>query len=186
MTRKQPRVLTIDEYTQLLAVIDDVRDRAIVELILQTGLRLVDVHRLDVQDVNIPDPLTDKSVGRAQVDGRGDNGLLYLNTKACRALVAWLAERPGAPTDALFVSRNSRRLSRRQIQRLMDKYVQEAGLEHTTLQVLRHSFAVHHLLNGTPVNQVKEYLGHKWARSTEVYLEAARSLKIRYMQENGL
>ena len=68
----------------------------------------------------------------------------------------------------------------------MDKYVQEAGLEHTTLQVLRNSFAVHHLLNGTPVNQVKEYLGHKWARSTEVYLEAARSLKIRYMQENGL
>lgn len=185
--RKRPRVLLVDEYTRLLAVIDDVRDRAIVELILQAGLRLVEVYRLNTADVSLPQPLTDKNVGRVQVDGRGSSGgQLYLNDKVCRALAAWLDERPCLPTDALFVSRNNRRLSRRQIQRLMDKYVQEAELEHATIQALRHSFAAHHLLNGTPVNQVKEYLGHKWLRSTQVYVEAARSLEARYIQEHGI
>lgn len=185
---KLPRVLTRAEYQRLLSVIDDARDRAIVELILQTGLRLSEAHRLSLQDIEIPEPITEETLGLAWIRGRDkDQETVYLNAKACRAVDAWLVERPLVATDALFVSRNEERLCRRQMQRLVRKYVDEAGLDWATVKALRHSFATHHLIKGTPLKQIKDYLGHKYIRSTEtLYAEVAKSLGARYVQENGL
>ena len=90
------------------------------------------------------------------------------------------------PPLVLFVSRNQNRLSRRQMQRLMINYIQEAGLSHATIKALRYSFATHHLIQGTPLKQVQECLGIKLLRSTEVYVEVAQSLKAQYMQANSL
>jgi integrase/recombinase XerC len=181
-------VLTRDEYRRLLAVIDEPRDRALVQLLLQTGMRLAEAHRLNLADVILPQPIDEQSTGRLQIVCRPvESATAYLNAPACQALAAWLRQRPQViGVNAVFVSRNNERLSRRQMQRLMAKYVQEAGLSSATIKALRYSFAGHHLIQGTPLKQVRECLGIKLPRSTESYVEVAESLKAHYMQAHGL
>jgi site-specific recombinase XerD len=185
---KAPRVLTQDEYRRLLSVVDESRDLALLQLLLQTGIRLAEAHRLNLPDVTLPETVDEQNAGRLQILGRPrDSQTVYLNATACQALAAWLRQRPliiGEP--AVFVSRNTERLSRRQMQRLMTHYVQEAGLPPATVKALRYSFAGHHLLHGTPLKQVRQCLGIRESRSTEAYVEVAESLKAQYMQVNGL
>jgi integrase/recombinase XerD len=184
---KRPRVLTKDEYQRLLGVIDESRDLALMQLLLQTGIRLAEAHQLNLADVSLPKPLTEESVGAIRIlDRPQESQIAYLNATACQALAAWLLDRPDVAIDAVFVSRNQNRLSRRQMQRLMNNYIQEAGLSHATIKALRYSFATHHLIQGTPLKQVQECLGIKLLRSTEVYVEVAQSLKAQYMQANSL
>jgi site-specific recombinase XerD len=185
---KPPRVLTKAEYQHLLSVIENTRDRALLELILQTGIRLAEAHRLNLVDIEIPDPVTQQSIGVMRVIGRGGKvRSLLLNTKACRALYEWLGERPLVATDALFVSKREKRLSRRQMQNLIEKYVEQAGLTNVSLHSLRHTFATHHLMMGTDIELVKEFLGHQWLRTTAVYEELAESFKrIQAIQEHCL
>jgi site-specific recombinase XerD len=184
---QRPRVLTKSEYRRLLAVIDEPRDLALMQLLLQTGMRLAEVHQLNLTDISLPKPVTDESAGAVRIlDRPPESQIAYLNATACQALSSWLLDRPAAATDAVFVSRNQNRLSRRQMQRLMINYIEEAGLSHATIKALRYSFATHHLIQGTPLKQVQECLGIKLLRSTEVYVEVAQSLKAQYMQANSL
>lgn len=87
---------------------------------------------------------------------------------------------------AVFISRNSERLSRRQMQRLMSRYADEAGLPPATVKALRYSFAGYHLIQGTPMKQVRECLGIRLPSSTEPYTMIAESLKADLMQAHGL
>lgn len=184
---KRPRVLTEEEYRRLLSVIDEPRDLSLLQLLLQTGIRLAEAHELDLPQVALPNPVEEGSVGRLHILGRPKEGqLVYINATACRALAAWLRERPLVSTSAVFVSRNSERLSRRQMQRLMGKYVIDASLSPATVKALRYSFAGHHLIHGTPLKQVRECLGIRLPRSTEPYVTVAESLKAHYMQAHGL
>ena len=182
-----PRVLTKDEYRRLLGVIDEPRDLALMQLLLQTGIRLAEAQGLNLTDISLPKNITDESMGVLRIVQRPqESQIAYLNAAACHALSAWLRERSVVTTEAVFVSRNQNRLSRRQMQRLMNNYIQEAGLSHATIKALRYSFATHHLIQGTPLKQVQECLGIKLLRSTEVYVEVAQSLKAQYMQANSL
>ncbi len=184
---KWPRVLTQEEYRRLLGVVEEPRDLALLQLLLQTGIRLAEAHELDLPQVTLPDPVDEQSVGTLYILGRPkDSQMVYVNSTACLALAAWLRERPRVGTDAAFVSRNSERLSRRQMQRLTGKYVEAACLSPATVKALRYSFAGHHLIHGTPLKQVRECLGIHLPRSTEPYVLVAESLKAHYMQVHGL
>ena len=73
------------------------------------------------------------------------------------------------------------------MQNLIEKYVEQAGLSNVSLQSLRHTFATHHLMMGTDIELVKEFLGHEWLRTTEVYTELAESFRrIQAIQEHVL
>lgn len=184
---KRPRVLTEEEYRRLLAVIDKPRDLAFMQLLLQTGIRLAEAHELNLNQVTLPNPVDEQSVGTIYILGRPkESQIVYINAAVCQALTTWLKERPQVSTNAVFVSRNSERLSRRQMQRLMGKYVEEACLSPATVKALRYSFAGHHLIHGTPLKQVRECLGIRVSRSTEAYVAVAESLKAHYMQAHGL
>jgi len=184
---KRPRVLTEEEYRRLLSVVDDPRDLALMQLLLQTGIRLAEAHELDLPHVFLPETVDDQQVGSLHILGRPkESQVVYINATACQALAAWLKERPSVATNAVFVSRNSGRLSRRQMQRLMGKYVEDACLSPATVKALRYSFAGHHLIQGTPLKQVRECLGIRLPRSTEPYVTVAESLKAHYMQAHGL
>lgn len=184
---KRPWVLTEEEYRHLLSVIDEPRDLALVQLLLQTGIRLAEAHELDLPQVFLPKPVDEQQVGSLSILGRPkESQVVYINAMVCQALDAWLKERPPVATNAVFVSRNSERLSRRQMQRLMGKYVEEASLSPATVKALRYSFAGHHLIHGTPLKQVRECLGIRLPRSTEPYVTVAESLKAHYMQVHGL
>ncbi len=97
---RPPRVLSEDEYTRLRdAAADNPRDAALIELALQTGLRLSEIARLRVADVVLPPPSTAMTIGHVRVLGRATHGrTVTLNARACTALRAYLAER--APSDS--------------------------------------------------------------------------------------
>lgn len=182
----QPRVLSQTEYQRLLSVVEKPRDRAIIQLMLQAGICLAEVQRLNVDDVRLPEPMRDDVLGSVRILGKGKRQrTLLLNSKACQALAAWLAVR-SAKMPALFVTNRRQRISARQIQRTVSKYLQAAQIEGASVQTLRVTFATHHLVRGTKLATVKEYLGLALSESAEVYLDLARRYKEHQIQAHAL
>jgi site-specific recombinase XerD len=110
VARDEPRALSQPEYTALLREAGHhPRDTAILELLLQTGIRLAELTALTVADVTLPtkpslDPVHGYGLLRVHRKGRRLQELI-LNYKACRALKAYLRTRPAAPTEALFLTK---------------------------------------------------------------------------------
>ncbi len=176
------RILSKAEYQQRGSIIADARDYALVELLLHTGITLSEVHRLNYPDVVLPADTSVTTTGLMwATDSTRHRRLIYLNAKACTAVAAWLVKRPFVATDALFVSQKEKRLSLRQIQYTIEKYVDAAGLENVNVQTLRNTFAVHHLHNDTPLEFLQEVLGLQQKTSMEPYVEAAQ-----WMEKGGL
>lgn len=183
----KPRVLSQPEYRRLLNSVRLPRDRAIIQLILQTGVLLSELHRLNLSDLNLPDEVAPDSLGTMQIRGSGSRDrVVVLNAKACTALEAWLSIRPVAGTDAVLVSKRLGRLSERQIQNVVGKYLALAGIEGASVHSLRHTFAVHHLAQGTSTDIVQEVLGHESGESTKVYVPLAKRKQAEYLQRNAL
>lgn len=152
------------------------RDRALVELIYSSGLRLAEVQSLDVQDVDL-------RARQARVRGKGGKErVVPVGREAAGALRRYLESRrtakrkspsrgrSGFPSVPLFVSRRGGRLSRRQIQRAVSRTLEAvAGGEGLSTHALRHSFATHLLDRGADLMAVKEMLGHASLSTTRLY-----------------
>lgn len=189
--QRQPRVLTEAEYKRLqLAVAHSTRDAAIVELLLQTGLRLSELARLTVPDVELPAKVTrDKgNVGAVHVFGKGrKERTVTLNYKACRAIKSYQAVRPKqAEGDFLFVSKFGKGLSPRAIQYAVEKYLKEANVQGASVHTLRHTFATHMVRKGTKLDVVRQALGHSSLKTTSVYVDLAREVMDEELQANAL
>lgn len=168
-----PRVLDADEVAQLVVAVRAAasrrlmrRDYAIVELMLQAGLRVNEVAQLQIQDI---------------VSAAGGLGLVIqgtaehhfrqvpLNETLARALREYLQVRPQLPdVNAVFVSQQGKPLSTRSIQRLVEGYAKAAQLEDVTAYSLRHTCAKK-LLDENPPEQVAAWLGHKSVDSLGKY-----------------
>ena len=188
--QKEPRVLTKREYTALLrACSHDPRDSAVIELLLQTGLRLSEVARLSVDDVELParidrDPNT---VGRLHTVGKGRRERwIPLNYKACRALKTWLKVRPETDHNALFVTKFRKPMGARSIQYVVKKYLAEAEIKGGSVHTLRHTFATHHVAQGTSLRTVQELLGHADLKTTSIYVQLAQEAVKKELQEHAL
>jgi len=188
--RKEPRFLTTQEYQALLrACSHQPRDAALIELLLQTGMRLSEVARLRVDDIELPGRITQDpaNTGSVLVHGKGrKQRTLPLNYKACRALKAWLAVRPQSESRALFLTKFRQPMSTRAIQRVVEKYLQEAGIANASVHTLRHSFATHHVAKGTSLKTVQEALGHADLKTTSIYVSTAKEAMKRDLQNNAL
>lgn len=112
--------------------------------------------------------------------------VLVLNYKICEALIAWLVARPEVETDALFVSKKHQRLSKRQIQNVVYKYLERAGIDKACVHTLRHTMATHHYAMGTDILTLKEILGHENLETTTIYITLAKQQQAHYMQKNAL
>ncbi|GAB4422330.1 MAG: tyrosine recombinase XerC [Anaerolineae bacterium] len=187
---KEPRFLSTQEYRALLrACAHETRDAAIIELILQTGMRLSEVARLSIHDVELPSRINrdPANTGSISVQGKGrKQRSLPLNYKACRALKAWLTIRPDIPDSALFVTKFRERMGPRAIQRAVEKYLKEAGIKNASVHSLRHTFATHHVARGTDLRTVQEALGHADLKSTSIYVSTAKAAMKRDLQEHAL
>lgn len=182
-----PRVLSQQEYRRLLKSVVSPRDKAIIQLVLQAGILLSELHRLNLSDLNLPDEIAADSLGTMQIRGSGSrNRVVVLNAKVCSALQSWLRRRPVVESDAVFISKRQSRLSERQIQNVVGKYMALAGIEGASVHSLRHTFAVHHLAQGTETEVVQEVLGHESEESTRVYIPVARRKQAQYLQKNAL
>lgn len=184
---KEPRVLTKEEYERLLAGVQKPRDRAIVQLLLQTGIRLAEIYRLTLSDLSLPKRVTKDTLGTLRILGKGrKTRTVLLNFKACEAVAAWLDVRPGIGFDALFLSSRQRRLSPRQFQYLVGKYLTKASIKGASVHTLRHTFATHHIEMGTDLVTVQEFLGHKSLDTTKLYIGLAKKRQAQHIQDHAL
>ncbi|GIK65288.1 MAG: tyrosine recombinase XerC [Chloroflexota bacterium] len=184
---KEPRVLTKEEYERLLSVVQRPRDRAIIQVLLQTGIRLSEIQHLTLFDLNLPKRVTKDALGTLRILGKGrKTRTVLLNTKACEALATYLQQRPNDQIPALFVSSRHRPLSTRQFQYLVGRYFELAGIRHAGVHTLRHTFATHHIAMGTDLITVQEFLGHRSLDTTKLYIGLAKRRQAQHIQDHAL
>lgn len=165
---KPPRVLTQMEYRALRdACRTDVRTYAIVELFLQTGIRIGELASLMLSDVK------EKEVVIRAQEGHPEH-IVPLNKAAKTALQNWLAQRPQTENQTLFVTKTGRPLLVRNIRTIIDRFFKVAGIEGAKVNDLRHTFIAHHLAAGTPLTVISKLVGHKRLSTTEKYLNLVK------------
>jgi integrase/recombinase XerC len=168
--RKLPRTLDVDRMTRLLEMPAgdtlSARDRAIMELLYSSGLRLAELVRLDVESLQ-PD-------GTVRVVGKGEKErIVPVGRKAAEALAHWLNERAAIAKrgeTALFLGRNGSRLGPRSVQLRVAHWARARGLDVAVHpHLFRHSFATHVLESSQDLRGVQEMLGHASLATTQVY-----------------
>ena len=175
-----PVYLTIDEIFRLLEEPGEqdgfaIRDRAILELLYSSGMRVAELTSLDLDQL-------DFASGMVRVRGKGNKErLVPVGNPAMKALQRYLPEREkvavarvkrGLPVEknALFLNNRGTRLTARSIERLVRMYGQRAGVaSRVTPHALRHSFATHLLEMGADLRSVQELLGHASLSTTQKY-----------------
>lgn len=169
---KPPRILSETEYRALRdAVRTDARTYAIVELLLQTGVRIGELSRLKLDDVKLGPGNKPGEVTVASFN-RHPERTVPLNSRSQKALEAYLKERP-AKTKAknVFITRTGRPLLVRNIRATIKRYLELAGIDDATVNDLRHTFIAHHLKRGASLVLVSKIAGHRRLSTTEKYLE---------------
>ncbi len=173
--KKAPQILTSREIELLLAqpVCVDAkgyRDKAMLEVMYATGIRVTELIKLDVSDVNI-------ELGIIKCAGAKKTRAIPLYPAALRALSAYLENARSTmiadPNEkSLFVNVNGVRMSRQGFWKILKHYQDSAHIDkEITPHTLRHSFAVHLLENGADVSSVQELMGHSDISSTQVYTQ---------------
>lgn len=188
--KREPRFLTELEYKALLrACSHHPRDAAVIELFLQTGIRLGELINLTTDDVKLPKRISraPDNVGILNITRKGgDTVTIPLNYKACRALKTWLKVRPDVATDALFVTKFKESMGRRAVHRLVKKYLKEAGIKGASVHSLRHTFGTHHVAKGTDLKTLQETMGHADLSTTSLYVQLAKKAQRKALQEHAL
>ena len=190
LPRSLPRPLPVEDVRRLLEAPDEgspagLRDRAILELLYGSGLRISELTGLDVDDLDLEE-------GSVRVLGKGGKEReVPLGSFGRDAVGAYLTRgRPAlasvATRGAVFLNARGGRLSRQSCARLLNRYVRLAGIERrVTLHTLRHSFATHLLEGGADVRVVQELLGHASVATTQIYtLVTARHLREVYEESH--
>jgi integrase/recombinase XerC len=169
--RRLPRLLDVDRMASLLAIQDEhplaVRDRAIMELLYSSGLRLSELVALDRGDLHLGE-------GLVKVLGKGQKArIVPVGQMACQALRNWLTMRQNladAAEEAVFVNQRGTRLSPRSVQARLHKWSLAQGLDTRAYpHLLRHAFASHLLESSGDLRAVQELLGHADIATTQIY-----------------
>jgi len=188
--KHEPRFLSAAEYQRLLrAASHNARDAAIIELFLQTGMRLSELAKLTLLDIEIPKRITQDidTMGLVRIRRKGGKtAAIPLNYKACKAVAAYLQVRPAVGESALFISQFKQPMSPRAIQHRIRKYLTEAGITGASVHTLRHTMATHHVARGTDLKTVQETLGHASLATTTMYVSLAKTAQRKALQEHAL
>lgn len=179
-SKRLPKAITVEQVERLLAAPDDrdvlgARDRAMLETLYSTGIRVSELVDLNVEDM-------DDSGEALRVRGKGKKErIVPLGSHALAAIRHYcdvfqnderfggqpISARHGSP---LFINKHGGRLSSRSVRRKLDKYLRQIGLDPTiSPHTLRHSFATHLLDNGADLRSVQELLGHQSLSTTQAY-----------------
>ncbi len=178
--KRLPKAITVEQVEQLLSAPDDrevlgARDRAMLETLYSTGIRVSELVDLNLEDLDEPgECLRVRGKGKKErVVPLGSHALAAIRhyrdtlTGDEQYSRAWSPERTVRP---LFVNKHGGRLSSRSVRRKLDKYLRMAGLDPTiSPHTLRHSFATHLLDNGADLRSVQELLGHQSLSTTQAY-----------------
>jgi integrase/recombinase XerD len=177
--RSLPKPLSVTEVDELLEqpmkrnTPEAKRDRAMLELLYATGLRVTELVSLEVDDVNMSGPYV-RCMGKGSKERT-----IPIHEQAAAAVAEYLNEGRAAlvknrKENALFVNRRGERLTRQGFWLILKQYAKEANITTpVTPHTLRHSFATHMLRGGAPLRNVQELLGHANISTTQVYTQIA-------------
>ncbi|MEK7595652.1 MAG: tyrosine-type recombinase/integrase [Patescibacteria group bacterium] len=171
---KAPRILSKVEYRALRdACKNDKRTLAIVELLLQTGIRIGELAKLKITDATFGED----GVLKVPFLGTHPTRQVPLNTAAQKAIKDYLEIRGDVNNEHLFITKSGNPLLIRNIRATIDRYFKLAGIENAKVNDLRHTFVAHHLKEGASIVLLSKIAGHKRISTTEKYLE--------YVERNG-
>ena len=181
IARKSVDYLTIGEVETLLDLPDKttkgIRDRAILELLYATGIRVTELTEMDLGEVNL-------RIGFITCTGEhGKARIVPLGRPSRAALEAYIYDArvrlihdEKSEEKALFVNYSGQRMTRQGLWKLIKHYAEQAGIGHRiNPQILRNSFAVHMVQNGADLRSLQELLGHEDITTTQIYLESTKS-----------
>lgn len=179
--KKLPRFLYPVEIEMLITAPDikstaGKRDRAVLETLYATGIRVSELVGIDLKDMDLPNAIV-------KVRGKGNKErIVPLGRKATESLTVYIndarvsfARKAPEGSNALFLNKYGKRLSDRSIRNILNKYVEEVALnQKVNPHMLRHSFATHLLNNGADLRSVQELLGHVKLSTTQIYTHLTR------------
>jgi integrase/recombinase XerC len=172
-----------DEYTKLLSLAGaNPRDYAILQVFLQTGIRVSELCALTLEDID----LAQRAVRITQ--GKGQQArTIELEKKGIQAIRSYLAVRPNGLHRELFLNYQGAPLSDRGVRKMLDKYLKAAGITKAiSPHSLRHTFATYKAERGVSPYQLKEWLGHARLDTTAIYVHLARSNAKKAMEATSL
>lgn len=163
--QKKPRILSPIEYRALRdAAGGETRTFAIVELLLQTGIRIGELARIKQEDI-----------GAGELKVRGANGeterTISLNPRAQKAIEAYLRVRPKSRENNFFITKTGRPLLVRNIRSMLGRLFKIAGIEEAVVNDLRNTFIAENIKAGTAIEILAQVVGHKRVSTTERFLE---------------
>jgi site-specific recombinase XerD len=165
---KPPRILSKMEYRALRdSARDDPRMSAVIELLLQTGMRIGELARLETGDIE------ENEIQIKNFESHPARPI-PLNKAAKNALDRYLKIRPQSRTKNVFLTKTGRPLLIRNIRTAIDRYFRIAGIKEAKVNDLRHTFIAHQLMTGASVILVSKLAGHKRLSTTEKYLDLVK------------
>lgn len=166
-----PRILSPLEYRALRdSASSDPRIYAIIEVLLQTGIRIGELANIRTEDV------LEGFLHIRPYEGHGEREV-PLNKRAKEALKRYLGARPQTPDTHLFVTKTGKPFLVRNIRDAIERYFRKAGIENAKINDLRHTFVAQHLKHGVSIIFLSKILGHKRLSSTERYLQYVKDNK---------
>lgn len=176
--KKLPEVLTIDEVEMLLAMPNELepkgaRDKAMLEVLYATGIRVTELINLDIEDVNI-------LLGYIKCSGVKER-IVPIGKLATEALDNYINRFrhyfiKNTQEQALFLNLRGERLTRQGFWKVIKQYANQANInKEITPHTLRHSFAVHLIENGADLKSVQQMLGHSDISTTQIYTEMLKN-----------
>ena len=140
------------------------RDRAILELLYATGIRVGELASLTMNKINIAEDMI-------KVEGKGKKErVVPVGRPAMNALAEYLEKKPHRGEETVFLNSKGKPLTERSVERMVDKYARKASIgRKITPHTFRHTFATHMLENGADLRTVQELLGHESVTTTQIY-----------------
>jgi len=187
--KRLPRVLSVEDVGNLLEQPDlktpaGIRDRAMLEVLYATGLRVSELVSLKVSDINL-------EMGYIKCFGKGSKErIVPLGSMASKYVKHYLEHArkflaSSLHEDTLFLNHHGHRLTRQGFWKIIKKYAENINLENDiTPHTLRHSFATHLLENGADLRSVQEMLGHADISTTQIYTHLTKN-KIKEVYEKA-
>ena len=185
--RKLPQILTGDEIQLLLAQpsgkdFKGKRDKAMLELLYATGIRVTELVSLDIGDINL-------EIGYIICKRQTKERIIPIYPRAASALKEYINDERNfmldESSDELFVNTNGIRLTRQGFWKIIKSYAEKANInKDITPHTLRHSFAAHLLENGADIKSLQEMLGHADVSSTQIYTSIIKN-KINEVYKNA-
>jgi len=164
--KRQPTFLTVEEAQNLVRVIPNLRDRAIVMALLYTGMRVNELCNLDMSDLHLDEQEILVRDTKTYHDRR-----VIISEKCVAAFQEYLKTLPDADRKAVFMSQKGNRISRNRVYAMVKKYGRLAGItKNVTPHVLRHTLATNMITHGASVIEVKDQLGHQRLETTLQYV----------------